>query len=436
MTQGRKPIPKSQKKISEDLQTPLSEGGAGFQPTGNPNNNAVTKNANEQATGINFNRALKQSFTDDTVKPFTVGIEDIDNAVFYYFQNVIRPFVIQNGNRIEVPVIYGSPERWKSVQKDGYYRDKLNKVMLPLIMVKRNDITKNRTIANKLDANSPNLYVSFQKQYSNNNFYNNFNVLTNRVPEREYYANVVPDYVTITYECMVMTYYMDQMNKIIEAINYASDSYWGDPNRFKFKAAIDTFNSVTELSTDQDRIVRSTFNIKLNGYIIPDVIQKDLTALKKLPSISKVTFTLETDNTSELLSTSAKRGPMKKIPATFFDNVTVVSVGSGGGGTSQEVLDYLALNNVKTANSSLTTNNGTLSTVTFPNATIAVAPGTLPVTSVSNFSFYINGQYVELNAISTFVQSGANAILTVINSQLGFGLDTTFEIVASGKFSN
>jgi hypothetical protein len=86
------------------------------------------------------------------------------------------------------------------------------------------------------------------------------------------------------------------MNKIIEAINYASDSYWGDPNRFKFKASIDTFNSVTELSTDQDRIVRSTFNIKLNGYIIPDVVQKDVTALKKLPSISKITFTLETDN--------------------------------------------------------------------------------------------------------------------------------------------
>jgi len=436
MSQGRKPIPKSQRKISEDLQTPLQEGGVGFQPIGNPNNNTITKNANEQATGIDFNRALKQSFTDDTVKPFTVGIEDIDSAVFYYFQNVIKPFVIQNGNRIEVPVIYGSPERWKSVQKDGYYRDKLNKVMLPLIMIKRNDISKNRTIANKLDANFPNLYVSFQKQYSNRNFYGNFNVLTNRVPEREYYANVVPDYVTITYECMVMTYYMDQMNKIIEAINYSSDSYWGDPNRFKFKAAIDTFNSVTELSTDQDRIVRSTFNIKLNGYIIPDVIQKDLSALKKLPSISKVTFTLETDTTSEMLSTSAKRGSMKKIPATFFDNVTVVSSGGGGGGTSQAVLDYLALNNVKSANSSLTTNNGTISTVTFPNSTIEIAPGSLPPTSVSNFSIYINGQYVESSAIVSLVQSGTDVILTLNNSQLGFGLDTTFEVVASGKFSN
>lgn len=435
MANGRKPIPKTQKEISISLQNPLQEGGVGFQPTGNPNDKTITNNPNNQSTGIEFNRALKQSFTGDNVKPFTVGIEDIDNAVFYYFNNVIKPFVIQNGNRIEVPVIYGSPERWKSVQKDGYYRDKLNKVMSPLIMIKRNDITKNRTITNKLDANFPNLYVSWQKQYSNRNFYNNFNVLTNRVPEREYYANVVPDYVTITYECMVMTYYMDQMNKIVEAINYASDSYWGDPARFKFKAAIDSFNTVTELSTDQDRIVRSTFNIKLNGYIIPDAIQKDVTALKKLPSISKVTFTMETDTTTEMLSTSAKRGSMKKIPASFFDNVTVINNG-GGGGSSQEVLDYLALNNVKTANPSSITNDGIVSTATFLNSIIAVAPGTLSPTTINNFSFYINGQYVESSAIISFIQAGSDVLLTLDNSELGFGLETTFEIVASGKFSS
>jgi len=226
---------------------------------------------------------------------------------------------------------------------------------------------------------------------------------------------------------------MDQMNKVIEAINYASDSYWGDPNRFKFKASIDTFNSVTELSTDQDRIVRSTFNIKLNGYIIPDVVQKDVTALKKLPSISKITFTLETDSTSEALSTSAKRNPMKSIPATFFDNVTVVS---GGSGTSQETLDYLALNKIKTADSTLTTNNGTISTATFVNSTIAIAPGSLTPTTINNFSIYINGQYVESSAIVSFAQVGSDVVLTLNNSELGFGLNTTFEIIASGKFSN
>jgi hypothetical protein len=32
---------------------------------------------------------------------------------------------------------------------------------------------------------------------------------------------------------------MDQLNKIIEAIEYASDSYWGDPQRYQFRAMID-----------------------------------------------------------------------------------------------------------------------------------------------------------------------------------------------------
>ena len=34
---------------------------------------------------------------------------------------------MQNGVRREVPIIYGAPERWKSFQKDGYYRDKNGK---------------------------------------------------------------------------------------------------------------------------------------------------------------------------------------------------------------------------------------------------------------------------------------------------------------------
>jgi hypothetical protein len=437
MAQGRKPTPKTQRNISEELQTPLQEGGIGFQPTGNPNDISITKNSgnNAQATGIEFNRATKYNFKDDTVKPFTVGIEDIDNAVFYYFNNVIKPFVIQNSQRIEVPVIYGSPERWKSVQKDGYYRDKLNKVMMPLIMVKRNDITKNRTIGNKLDANQPNLYVAFKKQYSPKNFYGNFGVLNNRVPEREYYANVMPDYVTITYECMVMTYYMDQMNKIVEAINYASDSYWGDPARFKFKSAIDSFNTVTELSTDQDRIVRSTFQIKLNGYIIPDVVQKDLTALKKLPSISKVTFTMETGMIPDTSNINQQQTEMRKITSTFFDNVTVVNNGGGGTGISTEILNYLLLNNVVTADSTLTTDNGTLSTATFVGASIAQAPSGVTPTSVNQFSFYINGQYVEPSAITGFSAIGSNVVLTLNNSSLNFGLNNTMEIIAVGKFN-
>jgi hypothetical protein len=84
---------------------------------------------------------------------------------------------------------------------------------------------------------------------------------------------------------------MDQLNKIVESIEYASDSYWGDPAKFQFRAMIDSFAIKTELSDKEERTVSSTFNIKLNGYIVPDVPQKDLTALKKIADIIKITVT-------------------------------------------------------------------------------------------------------------------------------------------------
>lgn len=273
MTQIRKPIPKTQKQLANEQIVPTSI------QNGNPNSfNPTPQN----------NRALNTSFEGDTVKPFSVGIQDIDEAVFYYFQNVIQPSVIQNGQRLPVPVIYGSPEKWKSYQKDGYYRDQKGKIMAPLIMFKRTDITKNRAIANKLDANNPNLIQVFTKKYTQRDAYSNFKVLNNRIPQQEYYAVVMPDYVTVTYEVAVFTYYVEQLNKVVEAMEYASDAYWGNPERYQFKSMIDSFGFQTELAQDDDRIVRSTFNIRLNGYIIPEVLQKDITALKKFSNKTKV----------------------------------------------------------------------------------------------------------------------------------------------------
>jgi hypothetical protein len=145
---GRIPIPKTQKQILVDQQVPLDV------EMGNPNNSN------------NPNRATQTSFRNDNTKPFSISLQDIDSAIMYYFQNVIKPFVVQNEERIEVPVIYGSPEKWKSFQKDGYYRDANGATMAPLIMFKRDSIEKNRTIANKLDANRPNNYTVTEKQYS------------------------------------------------------------------------------------------------------------------------------------------------------------------------------------------------------------------------------------------------------------------------------
>jgi hypothetical protein len=286
MPQNRKPIPKTQQQLANEQVTPT------YQQSGNPNNFIQTPQNN---------RALNTSFKDDTVKPFSVGIQDIDEAVFYYFQNVIQPSVTQNSQRLPVPIIYGSPEKWKSFQKDGFYRDLNNKIMAPLIMFKKNNIEKNRNLTNKLDANNPHNIAITGQTYSKQNAYSKFNILNGIKPEQTYYASVVPDYLTITYDCIIFTYYVDQLNKIIEAVQYASDAYWGDPERFKFRAHIDSFPMTTELTENNERSVRSAFTIKLFGYIVPDVAQKAATFVGKFSNRNKLIVTNEsTTNIDDL----------------------------------------------------------------------------------------------------------------------------------------
>ena len=293
MARPRKPIPKTQRQLSLEQQEAF-KGIENRGDAGNPNLADGNFNANDQSTGIEFNRSQEMSFKDDDTKQYSVGIQDIDEAVFYYFRNVIKPFVMQNGVRRDVPIIYGVPERWKSFQRDGYYRDKSNAIMLPIIVIKRDSITKDRSVANKLDANSPNLNGVWQSKFSSKNFYDNFATLNNRKPVKTFYAVAQPDYVTMEYDCLIQTYYMSQLNKIIEACEYASDAYWGDPSKFKFRAFIDSFTTATELVQNQDRLVKGTFGIRLRGYIIPDTIQKELKSLKKYNSRSKITITSET----------------------------------------------------------------------------------------------------------------------------------------------
>ena len=236
MPNVRKPIPKTQKQLGIEQNVPT------YSQYGDPN--SFNPNPTE-------NRALQTSFKGDTVKPFSVGLQD------------------------------------------GYYRDQQGKIQAPLIMFKRNSIDKNRQIANKLDANNPQNFSVFAKKYTQRNAYDNFKVLNNRIPQQEYYAVVMPDYLTVTYECIVFTYYVEQLNKIVEAMEYASDAYWGNPQRYQFKAMIDSFGFQTELVNNDERIVRSTFDIKINGYIIPDILQKDITALKKFSNKTKIIFSME-----------------------------------------------------------------------------------------------------------------------------------------------
>ena len=250
------------------------------EPYVNPDTNEIVAPLTETVSSAEvtpgqpeINRALEVSLKDDTKhKTMSIGLKDIDSAILYYLENVIKPTVTQNDRRISVPIIYGSPERWKSMQGDGFYRDKNGKTMVPLVMFKRDSFVKNNTIGNKLDGNKVNNLKYFETGYSKRNVYDNFNVLQNQKRQKEYILGIIPDYIDITYSMSIFTDYVEQANEITEAVEFAARSYWGDPEKFMFRANIDTFNTPVLLENGSDRANRTTMNVLVNGYIIPSGI--------------------------------------------------------------------------------------------------------------------------------------------------------------------
>lgn len=256
----------------------------------------IPQNQSQLSTGNpdRLNRASMVTRNDDKIRDYKIKLIDIDTAIKFYFERIILPNVkYQDNESVKVPLIYGSPEKWKSVRDDGYYRSQDGKIQAPLIMFKRNSISKFKGLSNKIDEGHPVTYQSFQKSYSIKNRYTPWNIIHGFKPVYEYYSVVMPEYVTLQYEFMLWTDTVELMNDIIESINYADGSYWGEPDRFKFRANIDSFTSTTDLPGDDDRIIQTSFNLEVQGYIVSDSLNRKIAndlAKTISPSLVKVSF--------------------------------------------------------------------------------------------------------------------------------------------------
>lgn len=400
MTNIKKPVPKSQVELSQETINPYLNQGKAPVPA-------------------NKRRENQKSVKNDNVKQLNVGLRDVDYAIIYYFNNVIKPSVIQNETKINVPIVYGSPEKWAAVQKDGYYRDKNGKIQTPLIMIKRDSVVKDRALGNKMDANTPLHFGVFEKKYSKKNIYDQFGILTNRTPVKELYGVIIPDYVKITYTCTIFTEYTEQMNSIVESINFASDSYWGDPERFKFRASIDDYTTVVEVAQGGDRTVKTTFTIKMAGYMIPDTINTSVANPNKFYSKSTLKFGIETAGSTEILNAKAST-PATQAPIRFFDSVITSATGM-----TAEQITYVGLSTSAIADIV----SGTVAT--FNNHRIATPP-TGFIVGQDDFKVFINGQYVSTN-LRTVAQSGLNITVTFLT--LEYPVDNNDQVVLVGKFS-
>jgi hypothetical protein len=416
MSRSLKPIPRNLVEVEQSTINPYIQ----------------DKPDSNEGTVFSRNRAKDISRKNDKIKDISVGLDDIDNAIQYYFDNIIKPNVIQNGVQITVPVIFGDAERWSSVQNNGFYRDKDGKLMVPLIMFKRTNVEKNRTLGNKLDGNKAHLFNVFGTRYNAKNQYDNFSILTNRIPSKQYYVSVVPDYVTITYECVLFTNFIEQNNKLIEAIEFASDSYWGDYSRWHFKAKIDSFAVTNTIEQGSDRAAKTSFTITLNGYLIPDSVNaKAAMPSNMFYSPAQIVFGLETvsDVNKNYIANSQIKANQVMGSTSFIgggNNITI-SAPSYSSANPQDII-YIITNKTRIADIITIPNQATFTGGSF----LQPSPSSgIPNTSKTSFSYFINGQYVSVNNIISF--DGTTLIIDTAN--LGYELAADDEVVAIGKFA-
>ena len=227
------------------------------------------------------NRAVQTRRDNDKMKDVSIKLMDIDTIIFNHIVSM-QLMVVDDGENIKVPIYYASPEKWKSVQKDGVFRDFNGKIILPAIVFHREMSEKDTALA------TFNRYLRYpvMKKYSTKNKYTPFSVLLGQnVPVNEIYDVVYPDHMIFTYKFIIWTEYVEQMNKLVEKINFETEDYWGEPRGIRLRTKVDSYSHTVELSADTDRVVKTDFSLIVHGYLLPDSFNIEF---EKRPTVRKV----------------------------------------------------------------------------------------------------------------------------------------------------
>ncbi len=274
-------------------------------------NKELVNRANEvstKGTTIRGNRETTIIPGNNFADNYSITLKDVDTAVLNHVKNVMKPRVKEANETLKIPVYYGNEERWKAVRKRGVLRDKNNSLILPLIMLRRTEVSRNDLSGQSYSHDIRRQYVDVVRssRWSKDNQYDRFQVQQGVQPVYENITTGMPNYADITYEFVLWTNFIEQMNPLVESFVDQSHTYWGDGTNNKFLCTIDSVSDASEMNQDGERFIKSTFTVTSKAYLLPEylnsVITNKISNMKKFTTPSRVTFTQEGDATDEQVS--------------------------------------------------------------------------------------------------------------------------------------
>jgi len=223
----------------------------------------------------------------------------------------------------------------------------------------------------------------------------------------------MPEYVELNYDCMVWTSYTEQLNAVIEQLQYTS-SYWGDKEKFKFRTSLGDFNIINEVGEGTERINRIEFSLSVKAYLLPEKFDGE-NVIKKSISTKRVVVATETDVTG-----NGRLEGLLTTPSAYYDN--------------KDLIDFLSLNNSKVV-------DGGVNTATFEGIKLIEAPAQLAGVITSGLTYdeksydikiYINGVRYYQTSHFTVTSYSSNTLILALSP--GFSVDSGDEITMTGKF--
>jgi len=209
-----------------------------------------------------------------------------------------------------------------------------------------------------------------------------------------------------------------QMNQVVDQILPYGRFAWGNEKN-RFKTTIGQFTFETVNTVGDDRLVRATVPLSVEGTLLSEH-EARLSTLKKMYSIKKVTFDMTV--TTDIFQTT--RVPQSIITSgvgtIIIDDVPVQISG--------ELMNYLT---------SLTDKQATYSdsTTVTVSAAAAINPLTLATANKNEFDVYINGTYIDKVAYTWTPSDTASQTIVFDTVTLGYDIESTDLIIINGRWA-
>jgi len=173
-------------------------------------------------------------------------------------------------------------------------------------MLKRTSVEKSDVIPGyEHDIRRKYTEVVRNSGWSKDNRYTRFSVQMGDMPVYENLVTTIPNYVHLTYEFVLWTNFIEQMNPLIEAFMEYDKTYWGDKDTYRFITTVDSVSDASEMNQDGERFIKSTFSVTTKAYLLPEetnsIVMGKMNQVQRKLSPAKVVFGMESDATDEQL---------------------------------------------------------------------------------------------------------------------------------------